>query len=107
MSIYADSCEVFNFKLEPLGRLAMIRSIILCLDSEYRWRRPNIGVNGQQAMPDRDSIWRDWSTTLFSESDDLCPWTSSYGLRFPALEKLTLDFSEWQLTATEGLLVSH
>ena len=24
---------------------------------------------------------------------------------FPALEKLTLDFSEWQLTDSEGLLV--
>ena len=27
------------------------------------------------------------------------------GLGFPALEKLTLDFSEWQLTDSEGLLV--
>ena len=29
------------------------------------------------------------------------------GLGFPALEKLTLDFSEWQLTDREGLLVTR
>lgn len=27
-------------------------------------------------------------------------------LGFPALEKLTLDFTEWQLQDSEGLLVS-
>lgn len=45
------------------------------------------------------------STTLFGEGDDLCLWGGRNGLGFPALEKLTLDFSEWQLTDSEGLLV--
>ncbi|CAD6564026.1 MAG: hypothetical protein ASARMPRED_002656 [Alectoria sarmentosa] len=74
------------------------------LNAEYRWHSP-IGVNGTRGAPNRDHIWRDWSTTLFSESDDLCPWGGRNGLGFPALEKLTLDFSEWQLTDSEGLLV--
>jgi len=94
----------FNFKLAPMGRLTMIRSVILCLNAEYRWHS-TIGVNGQHGPPNRDHIWRDWSTTLFSESDDLCPWGGRSGLGFPALEKLTLDFSEWQLSENEGLLV--
>ena len=46
------------------------------------------------------------STTLFNESDDLCPWGGRNGLGFPALERLTLDFSEWALTDHEGLLVT-
>lgn len=103
----ANLYEVFNFRAEPMGRLAMIRSIVLCLNSEYRWGRTSIGMNGQRGAPDRDYIWRDWNITLFSESDDWCSWTGRNGLSFPALEKLTLDFSEWQLTANEALLVSH
>ena len=35
----------------------------------------------------------------------MCPWGGRNGLSFPALDKLTLDFSEWQLTNSEGLLV--
>ena len=81
----------------------MLRNVIIKLDGEYRWHSP-IGANGR-AVPNRDHIWRDWSTTLFSESDDLCPWSGRNALSFPALERLTLDFSEWQLTENEGLLV--
>ena len=84
-----------------MGRLTMLRSLVLNLNAEYRWHS-TIGVNGP---PNRDHIWRDWSTTLFSESDDLCPWGGRNGLGFPALERLTLDFSEWQLNENQGLLV--
>lgn len=94
----------FNLKLAPMGRLTLLRSVIINLNAEYRWTSP-IGINGGRGTPNRDHIWRDWSTTLFSESDDLCPWGGRNGLGFPALEKLTLDFSEWQLTDSEGLLV--
>ncbi|KAL9138039.1 MAG: hypothetical protein Q9175_000737 [Cornicularia normoerica] len=94
----------FNLKLAPMGRLTLLRSVIINLNAEYRWHSP-IGVNGTRGAPNRDHIWRDWSTTLFSENDDLCPWGGRNGLGFPALEKLTLDFSEWQLTDSEGLLV--
>ena len=88
-----------------MGRLTMVRSVVLSLNAEYRWAHTTIGVNGQRGQPNRDHIWRDWCTTLFSESDDLCPWGGKNGLGFPDLEKLTLDFMEWQLTETEGLLV--
>lgn len=101
-SLNANSLTAFNLKLAPMGRLTMLRSIILTLNAEYRWHNP-IGVNGVRAAPNRDHIWRDWSTTLFSESDDLCPWGGRSG--FPALERLTIDFSEWQLAESEGLLV--
>lgn len=87
-----------------MGRLTMIRSVVLNLNAEYRWHNP-IGANGVRAAPNRDHIWRDWSTTLFSESDDLCPWGGRNGLGFPALERLIIDFSEWQLAESEGLLV--
>lgn len=102
---YADYSKAFNFNLAPMGRLTMVRSIVLCLNAEYRWAHTTLGANGQRGAPNRDHIWRDWSTTLFSESDDLCPWGGRNALGFPALEKLTLDFAEWQLTENEGLLV--
>ena len=103
--LYADTSRAFNFKLAPMGRLTMVRSIVLSLNAEYRWAHTTVGANGQRGAPNRDHIWRDWSTTLFSENDDLCPWGGRNGLAFPALEKLTLDFTEWQLTESEGLLV--
>ncbi len=87
-----------------MGRLTLVRSIVLSLNAEYRWAHTAFGVNGARSAPNRDQIWRDWSTTLFSENDDFCPWGRN-ALGFPALEKLTLDFAEWQLTETEGLLV--
>ena len=55
----------------------------------------------------RDSIWRDWSLSLFNDDRDtfgIGTWGGS-NLGFPKLEKLTLDFSEWQLGDTDGLLV--
>ena len=88
-----------------MGRLTMLQSIVLCLNAEYHWIHTTIGANGQRGAPNRDHIWRDWSTSFFSESDDLCPWNGRNGLGFPALEKLTLDFTAWQLTENEGLLV--
>ena len=93
---------VFNFQPAPTGRLHMIRSVILELKSDYRPfnRNGNIGYA-------RDNIWRDWSLSLFNEDRDLVlPWGGSGGSGFPTLEKLTLDFTEWQLTEADGLLVS-
>lgn len=48
----------FNLKLAPMGRLTLLRSVIIILNAEYRWHSP-IGVNGTRA-PNRDHIWRDW-----------------------------------------------
>ena len=45
----------FNLKLAPMGRLTLLRSIIINLNAEYRWL-----ANGQRGAPNRDHIWRDW-----------------------------------------------
>ena len=93
----------FNFRLSPPGRLQLIRFLILELKLDYRpySRSSNISYT-------RDSIWRDWSLSFFSDEGE------AFGMQvwgrgptgFPKLEKLTLDFAEWQLTENDGLLVS-
>ena len=42
-----------------MGRLTLLRSVIINLNAEYRWHSP-IGVNGTRSTPNRDHIWRDW-----------------------------------------------
>ena len=42
-----------------MGRLTLLRSVIINLNAEYRWQPP-IGVNGTRSAPNRDHIWRDW-----------------------------------------------
>ena len=53
----------FNLKLAPMGRLTLLRSVIINLNAEYRWHS-SIGVNGTRGPPDRDHIWRDWYVSL-------------------------------------------
>lgn len=64
------------------------------------WNQP-IG-NGQQPQPPgRSYTWRAWATHFFAEGlpSDRIKWG------FPALESLTLDFTDWVLADSEGLLV--
>ncbi len=54
--------------------------------------------------------WRGWSTSFFNEKSDHVYTYCAVGgtreeARFPALERCTLNFTEWQLTEEEGLLV--
>ena len=84
----------------------MIRSVVLSLNPEIRWAQITIGASGQSAVPNRDHIWREWSRTLFCADDDHCLIGGTISIGFPALEKATLDFMEWQLTDSEGLLVN-
>ena len=42
-----------------MGRLTLLRSVIINLNAEYRWHSP-IGINGGRGTPNRDHIWRDW-----------------------------------------------
>ena len=80
----------------------MIRCLILELKSDYR-----IFNRGNNISYTRDNIWRDWSLSLFNDDrDSIYPWGGNT-LSFPKLEKLTLDFAEWQLTETDGLLVRN
>jgi len=46
--------KVFNFTVTPVGRLAMIRSVVLDLNAEY----PGYFrvAHGQQRQPDRDNM---------------------------------------------------
>lgn len=87
-----------------MGRLTMLRHVILNIDSEYQLnRRPN----GQRVTPpDRDRIWREWATHMFyQEKDGYIRYHGKEDIEFPSLEKLKLDFTEWQLADHEGLLV--
>ena len=85
-----------------MGRLTMLRNVILNLDSEYPSRRSN----GQRFVPDRDRIWREWTMHVFSqEKDAYFRYSGRDDIEFPSLEKLKLDFTEWQLIDNEGLLV--
>ena len=86
-----------------MGRLTMLRHIVLNLDSEYPMNRRS---NGQRFPPDRDRIWREWTMHVFSqEKDAYFRYSGRDDIEFPALEKLKLDFTEWQLADNEGLLV--
>ena len=58
----------FNLKLAPMGRLTLLRSVIINLNAEYRWHSP-IGVNGTRSAPNRDHIWRDWYVLIQSTSE--------------------------------------
>ena len=87
-----------------MGRLTMLRHVVLNLDSEYPMSRRS---NGQRFPPDRDRIWREWTMHVFSqEKDAYFRYSGREDIEFPALEKLKLDFTEWQLANNEGLLVS-
>ena len=78
----------------------MIRSLVLELKSDYRVYTRNTNVSYT-----RDNIWRDWSISLFNDDRDSIYGWGSNNLSFPQLEKLTLDFTEWQLTENDGVLV--
>ncbi len=87
-----------------MGRLTMLRQITLNLDSEYPMQRRS---NGQRFPPDRDRIWREWTMHVFCQDKDAYfRYSGRDDVEFPALEKLKLDFTEWQLADTEALLVS-
>ena len=84
-----------NLASEEYGRLALLCKVHLRLGpsddffSQYHRRDPKKA---------RDSIWRGW-WKLFDRKQN-------WGLSFPALDTLTLDMSDWLLTAEDVLRVS-
>ncbi|MDI1486492.1 MAG: hypothetical protein OHK93_005722 [Ramalina farinacea] len=100
LDLKVDNVLAFNFKSATTGRLQMIRSLVLELKSDYRVYTRNTNVSYT-----RDNIWRDWSISLFNDDRDSIYGWGSNNLSFPQLEKLTLDFTEWQLTENDGVLV--
>ena len=61
------------------------------------------GLLGKELLEGRISCWRDWLLWFFS--DDL--WAGCDTLTFPSIERLILDFTEWQLAKEDGLQVSQ
>lgn len=76
----------------------MLRDVTLCLTSEFLHRSHH--------AQDRDRLWREWTMNVFCDDKDphFCYSYREY-LSFPSLERLKLDFSDWQLSDNEGLVV--
>lgn len=81
-----------NRVFEKYGRLALLRKVILRLGSSDDLF---ISIYPQDPKNARDSIWRGWYK-LFDRKQ-------YYLLDFPMLERLTLDLSDWRLTADDVL----
>lgn len=66
----------------------------------------NDRLHANSPLPDRASIWKHWSDNFFDP--ELRKQTNSLGwqIGFPALENLVLDFSEWHLESSDGIIVS-
>ncbi|MCJ1451424.1 hypothetical protein MMC28_001761 [Mycoblastus sanguinarius] len=91
----------FGLKRAPYGRLTLLRNVYLKFEADRHLSRFIGNPGNRRHPPDRDFVWRDWSRTVFSEDRS----TYSPPLGFPALENLTIDFSDWELAESEGLLV--
>ncbi|KAI4203671.1 MAG: hypothetical protein LQ350_001672 [Teloschistes chrysophthalmus] len=97
----------FALREAETGRFTLIRSIILRLGHDrkpYVWQH-----HGTTQAPDRKKIWSHWYQYFFNEGDNrseydwsLVPCLSS---NFPALDKLELDFTDWQLGAQDAIRV--
>ncbi len=98
------SIQAFNLRLAPMGRLTMLRHVILKLESESSINRRSVGQRVSPAH--RDRVWREWATYVFQEREGYSRHDGKDDIGLPSLEKLTLDFTEWQLANHEGLFVS-
>ncbi|KAL8851592.1 MAG: hypothetical protein Q9221_003524 [Calogaya cf. arnoldii] len=101
------SHTVFNFCNAPAGRFTLIRSIVLRLGHD---RKPYIRhIPGPQPPPDRKRIWGHWYQYFFNDSDpqSTFDWAilPSSTLGFPALDKVVLDFTDWQLAEADAIRV--
>ncbi|KAI4190324.1 MAG: hypothetical protein L6R41_000850 [Letrouitia leprolyta] len=97
----------FGFRETDAGRFTLIRSIILRLGHDrkpYAYIRPP-GV--PPAVPDRKRIWSHWHQYFFNEEDSLNRYDSMLYPpvlnEFPALDKIELDFTEWQLGEADAI----
>ncbi|KAL9006017.1 MAG: hypothetical protein Q9188_001251 [Gyalolechia gomerana] len=91
----------FGFRETDAGRFSMIRSVILRLGHDrkpYAYARP---PGAPPPVPDRKRIWSHWHQYFFNDEDSLNRYNSilypPVTNEFPALDKVELDFTEWQL----------
>ncbi|KAL8907332.1 MAG: hypothetical protein Q9171_005905 [Xanthocarpia ochracea] len=97
----------FGFRDAQAGRFTLIRSIILRLGHDrkpYVWQRP-----GGQPAPDRKRIWSHWYQYFFNDCD--LPSTFEWAIfpsstnEFPVLDRVVLDFTDWQLGEPDAIRV--
>ncbi|KAL8804587.1 MAG: hypothetical protein Q9223_005983 [Gallowayella weberi] len=105
---YAPYLAEFGFRDAQAGRFTLIRSIILRLGHDrkpYVWQRPG---NHVQA-PDRKRIWSHWYQYFFNDCDPRSQFDwgmfPSASNEFPALDRLVLDFTDWQLAEPDAIRV--
>ncbi|KAL8683271.1 MAG: hypothetical protein Q9186_000773 [Xanthomendoza sp. 1 TL-2023] len=104
---YEPYLAEFGFRDAQAGRFTLIRSIILRLGHDrkpYVWQRP-----GNQPAPDRKRIWSHWYQYFFNDCDPRSQFDwgmfPSASNEFPALDRLVLDFTDWQLTEPDAIRV--
>jgi hypothetical protein len=84
----------FNFQPAPQGRFQLLRKLHLVLSLE-----DDTAIHDSQ----RCQLLCAW-TPFFTENK----YTDrAFYIKFPALEDLTLDFSDWELQDGEGVMVSR
>ena len=98
---------VFNFRVTPAGRLSLVRQLELrltTLDSSRNiFNIQTVAVPRPNRPPHRSSLMYDWGRLLNPEGR--MPGMLGDSVVFPALEILTLDFTDWALQPDEGLMV--
>ncbi|CAF9927725.1 MAG: hypothetical protein HETSPECPRED_006658 [Heterodermia speciosa] len=98
--------SVFNFQVTQAGRLALVRQLTLKLTSmdtsRNNWSIPSVPPPRPPRLPHRSTLLYDWGRLLCM--DGRLPGMYGDNAVFPALENLTLDFTDWALGQDEGLM---
>ncbi|KAI4096448.1 MAG: hypothetical protein LQ344_000956 [Seirophora lacunosa] len=101
----------FAFRDADAGRFTLIRSVILKLGYDrkpYAFQRP---PGAAPVAPDRKRIWSHWHQYFFNDNDSRNQydwgWFPTLGNEFPALDKVELDFTDWQLGEADAIRIFH
>ena len=88
------------------GRFTFMRSIILRLGHN---RKPYVPFTGGSRPPNRKALWIGWKDSLFNEEKPRVSFLNLGGRSafFPSLERVVLDFTDWQLSEADALHVSR
>lgn len=65
----------------------------------------NDRLHTDSPLPDRALIWRHWSDNFFDPERRKQTNSLAWQIGFPALENLVLDFSQWRLERSDGIIV--